>query len=170
MDAQALISQLSLVPGTCGYMAKTYESPLLVAANAGRQRSIGAALYFLITPERGISPHRIRSVLFFFLFVGVLLVVHLLHAEGNVSRQLVGADFGAGMLPQLLIPAGAFHLGRLAGGGDSCGWALLGTTSWPGVAEGEFEYAELSHLLARYASAEALNNEFAVATPAPPKV
>jgi predicted cupin superfamily sugar epimerase len=155
---EELIERLGLTPGTCGYMSKTFESPLNVAAGSGQVRSIGAALYFLITPERGISPHRICSDQIYHHYAGDPLEVLLLHEDGHASTHLLGSRIADGMLPQLLIPAKAYHFGRLVMEGH--GWGLLGTTSWPGVAEGEFEYADIDDLKAKFSGAERLIAEF----------
>ena len=66
------------------------------------------------------------------------------------------------MLPQLLIPARAYHFGRLADGHGGRGWALLGTTSWPAVAAGEFEYANVADLMVTHPHARELITRFAV--------
>ena len=79
----------------------------------------------------------------------------------KVTQHVVGTDLTAGMLPQLLIPARAFHFGRLADRPGGHGWALLGTTSWPAVAEGEFEYADVAELKEAYSQAQELIQEFA---------
>jgi hypothetical protein len=137
-------------------MAKTFESPLAVAPNHGAVRSIGAALYFLITPERGIAPHRIHSDQIYHHYAGDPLEVLLLPVDGAATQHVVGSDLTAGMLPQLLIPARTFHFGRLADRAGEQGWSLLGTTSWPAVAEGEFEYANVADLLMTHAYAKDL--------------
>jgi uncharacterized protein len=51
---------------TCGFVAETYRSALRVPASAlaevyGGDRSVGSALYFLVTPDAHIVMHRIRS-------------------------------------------------------------------------------------------------------------
>jgi predicted cupin superfamily sugar epimerase len=141
-------------------MATTYRSPLEVPANAGAVRTIGQALYFLVTPEAGVLLHRIWSDQVYHHYAGDPLEVLLLPERGEAYTSLVGADLGATMRPQLLIPAGTFHAGRVRAGGE---FALLGTTSWPGVAEGEFELGDVGDLQRRYPELAIEISSFSVA-------
>jgi predicted cupin superfamily sugar epimerase len=68
------------------------------------------------------------------------------------------------MRPQLLIPGGTFHAGRLAPGGTA---ALLGSTSWPGVADGEFEWGDVGALQRRHPDVADLIAAYAGAADAP---
>lgn len=158
MTPHDLIRDLGLKPGTCGYMAKNYESHLTTHNDSLSPRSIGAALYFLITPEAGVRPHRILSDQIYHHYAGDPLEVLLLFPDGQMEQSVVGSELASSMRPQLLIPAGAFHLARLR---VSAGWALLGTTSWPAVAEGELEFADINDLQRRYPDAAHLITAFA---------
>jgi predicted cupin superfamily sugar epimerase len=143
---EQIIDVLGLERGTCGYMATSYRSPLEVTPGSAAPRSIGAALYFLITPTAGVALHRIRSDQIYHHYAGDALEVLLLGEQGG-QIAFIGSELERGVRPQLLIPAGTFHAARLQPGGES---ALLGTTSWPGVAEGEFEWGDVSLLQRRY--------------------
>ena len=163
MNPDDIIEVLGLERGTCGYMATTYRSPLEVAPGAGAARSIGQSLYFLVTPEAGVQLHRIGSDQIYHHYAGDPLEVLLLADDGGSRVTTVGAQLEAGMRPQLLIPGGTFHAGRLAAGGTS---ALLGTTSWPGVADGEFEWGQVPVLQRRYPEvADAIASFAAAAAP-----
>src|SRR5262249_582329 len=107
-----------------------------------------------------IRPHRIPSDQIYHHYAGNSLEVLLLLSNGHFEQAVVGPDLDSGTRPQLLIPAGTFHLARLK---PRAGWALLGTTSWPGVAEGEFELADTADLQRRYPHAAHLIATFAPA-------
>jgi predicted cupin superfamily sugar epimerase len=147
MTPEQIIELLGLERGTCGYMASTYLSPLEVAPEAAVPRTIGQALYFLITPDAGVMLHRIRSDQIYHHYAGDALEVLLLPETGPAKVAAVGSDLERGMRPQLFIPAGTFHVARLEDGGEC---ALLGTTSWPGVADGEFERGDAGLLQRRH--------------------
>ena len=150
LSPDELIAVLGLEPGTCGFMATTYRSPLQVAPEGGLRRTIGQALYFLVTPEARVRLHRIGYDQVYHHYAGDPLEVLLFPEDGDPYTAVVGPDLAAGHRPQLLIPAGTFHTGRVLPGGTA---ALLGTTSWPGVAEGEFEWGDAEALAAAHPEA-----------------
>jgi hypothetical protein len=144
-EPERIIELLGLTPGTCGFMATSFRSPLEVAPGGAAPRTIGQALYFLVTPQARVQCHRIASDQVYHHYAGDPLEVLLVPDEGEGRVAVVGPDLAAGMRPQLLIPARTFHAARVLGNGA---FALMGTTSWPGVAEGEFERGS-AQLLAR---------------------
>lgn len=117
---------------TCGLTHETYVSPVrlpaeVLPAGYSGPRQLGGFLHFLITPERGVHLHRIRSDQMYHHYLGEPLDVLLLLADGAAERHMLGPDLEAGMRPQLLIPGGAFHAARLV---RRSGFALLGTSVW----------------------------------------
>jgi predicted cupin superfamily sugar epimerase len=156
-DRDELIAVLGLVRGTCGFMATSYRSPLEVAPPGAAPRSLGQALYFVVTPDARVRLHRIRSDQIYHHYAGDPLEVLLFPDGAEPHRAVVGPDLAAGHRPQLLIPGGAFHTARVLPGG-TC--ALLGTTSWPAVAEGEFEEGDAAVLAARHPDLAGLLREF----------
>jgi hypothetical protein len=160
MTPEQIIELLGLERGTCGYMASTYLSPLEVAPGSAVSRTIGQALYFLITPDAGVALHRIQSDQIYHHYAGDALEVLLLPDDGAARTVVVGSELEYGMRPQLFIPAGTFHVARLEDGGVC---ALLGTTSWPGVADDEFERGDASLLQRRHPEIAQQIAEFAAA-------
>lgn len=61
------------------------------------------------------------------------------------------------MRPQLLIPGGTFHAGRVRAGGD---YALLGTSVWARADPADVEVGDPGRLTAAYPSARAAIEEF----------
>jgi predicted cupin superfamily sugar epimerase len=141
--ADRIVELLGLVPGTCGFMSTTFRSPLEVAPPGAASRTIGQALYFLVTPQARVQCHRIGSDQVYHHYAGAPLEVLLVPEDGQGRVVVVGTDLAAGMRPQLLVPARTFHAARVLGAGS---FSLMGTTSWPGVAEGEFERGDAATL------------------------
>lgn len=120
---------------TCGFVAETYRSAHAVpggALPAGFEgpRPLGSVLYFMVTPDAHIALHRIRCDQMYHHYLGSPLEALLLYPDGTGAKLTTGPDLLSGMRPQLFIPGGTFHITRLQPGG---GFALLGTTEWPGV-------------------------------------
>jgi uncharacterized protein len=107
---------------TCGFARETYRSDLQIPAGAlppeyGSGRPLGGVLYFLVTPQAPVRLHRIRSDQMYHHYLGDPLEVLLLYPGGGSEVRVVGPDLAAGMRPQLLIPGGTFHAGRVPAGG-----------------------------------------------------
>jgi predicted cupin superfamily sugar epimerase len=103
---------------TCGFAAETYRSDLQFPARRfppeyGGSRALGGVLYFLVTPQAPVRRHRIRSDEMYHYDHGDPLEVLLLYPDGKSEVRVVGPDLAAGMRPQLLLPAGTFHAGRV---------------------------------------------------------
>jgi uncharacterized protein len=139
MDIDSIVAVLGLEPGgTCGYTATTFVAGFDVATEPDRSsRPGGAALYFLVTPDHPVHLHCIASDQIYHHYAGDPLQVLTVTVSGDAHEAIVGPDLEAGMTPQLLIPASTYHAGRTTGA-----WSLLGTTSWPAVADGEADIPE----------------------------
>ncbi len=158
-----IIELLGLKPhGTCGFTNETYLSDLripasvLPAAYAG-DRALGGVLYFLVTRDAGVRLHRIRSDQMYHHYLGDPLEVLLLYPDGKSEVRIVGADLAAGMRPQLLVPGGTFHAGRVRG---EIGYSLLGTSVWLHAEPADVELGDPQKLMAAYPSAKAAIAEF----------
>jgi predicted cupin superfamily sugar epimerase len=157
LSPDEVIAALGLEPGTCGFMATSYRSPLQIAPAGAPVRTIGQALYFLVTPQARVRLHRICSDQIYHHYAGDPLEVMLIPENAAPHTAVVGPDLAGGQRPQLLIPARTFHAGRVVPGGTA---ALLGTTSWPGVADGEFEAGDAAALAARHPEIAGVLAEF----------
>ncbi len=150
-SAEQVVAWLGLEPHrTCGRVAESFVA-----------REIpGGTLYFLASPERGIQLHRIRHDQVYHHHLGDPLHVLLVSPEGHASIAQVGSDLASGQRPQLAIPGGTFHAGRVAPGG-SFGYALLGTAVWGRVMPEEVERMELEVLGQSFPQAASLLKVFA---------
>jgi uncharacterized protein len=137
---------------TCGFTSLSYLSRHRIANEAlpagyRGTHTLASALYFLVTPERQMKLHRLRSDQIYHHYLGDPLEVVLLLPDGSGALALVGSDLAAGMRPQLLIPGGAWHVSRLKAGGS---YALLGTTEFPGFDPSDLEIGDVAALMRAY--------------------
>ena len=152
--AAEIADLLGLAPNaTCGSVRITYTSKMAVAPNGlpapfadGRQ--LGSGLYFLVTPNAPVRPHRIRNDQLYHYYLGDPLELFLLHGDGSDERIIVGPDIRSGERVQLLIPGNTFHTARLLGQGE---YFLGGSTEWPGVVPAEdVEIGDIDKLAAEH--------------------
>jgi predicted cupin superfamily sugar epimerase len=154
-SAAQIIEVLGLKPqGTCGFMGETFVSDLQIPAEAlpadyRGSRPLGGVFYFLVTPQAGVRLHRIRSDQMYHHYFGDPLEVLLLYPNGGGEVRVVGPDLAGGMRPQLLIPGGTFHAGRVRAG---VGYALLGTSVWARADPTDVEIGDPERLSAAYPS------------------
>jgi predicted cupin superfamily sugar epimerase len=154
---------------TCGFMGQTFQSPHRVGkeslpAGFDTPRALGAALYFLISPEWPAALHSIRSDQMYHHYLGDPLEVLLLYPDGGGEVRTLGNDLQAGHRPQLLIPGGTLHISRNRGGQ---GFALLATTSWLGVEPQDVVNGRPEELLARYPAMRDAILDFTATAPPP---
>jgi predicted cupin superfamily sugar epimerase len=138
--AAEIVDVLALEPNaTCGSVRVTYTSKLSISAGGlpapfADGRPVGSGLYFLVTPQAPVRPHRIRNDQLYHYYLGDPLELFLLHSDGSDERVIVGPDIRSGHRVQLQIPGNTFHTARLLGDGE---YFLGGSTEWPGVVPGE---------------------------------
>jgi hypothetical protein len=155
----AIISTLGLArSGTCGYTREIFRSSVEVPASAlppalGGPRPAGTALTFLVAPDAPVVLHRLRVDQMYQFHAGDDLELLLLYPQaGNATGGtgevvLLGGGVTTGERPSCLIPGGTFHAARTRGPN---GYALLGTTAWPGVIPGDAEMGDAAALAAAY--------------------
>jgi predicted cupin superfamily sugar epimerase len=139
---------------TCGFVHESFRSGVRIPAtdlpaSYGTQgaRPFGSVLYFLVTPDKHLRLHRIRADQMYHHYMGGPLDVLLLYPDGRGEVAMVGTDLRGGMRPQLFIPGGTFHVGRLRPGEA---YALLGTTEWPAVEPEDVEIGDAEKLMAAF--------------------
>jgi uncharacterized protein len=153
LSAEQVRDALGLEPHpTCGFVAETYRStdriePGGLPAPFADGRPTGSALFFLVTPDARVQPHRIRNDQLYHHYLGDPLEVLAMYKDGTHAVEIVGGDIGAGQRLQLFLPGGTFHTARLASGGR---WHLGGSTEWPGVEPPDVETADVDALGARF--------------------
>src|SRR5256885_8827352 len=125
MTAADVIRRLGLEPmsGEGGWFTETWRAPAMMPGTpAGARRSIGTAIYYLITPRSFSEMHRVPGVEIFHFYGGDPAEMLQLDPAGGGRRVTLGGDLEAGMEPQLVVPGGTWQGTRLTPGGV---WALL---------------------------------------------
>ncbi len=129
------------LPVEGGYFAESYRSAESVAADHlparyGSARSLGTAIYYLLTPDTFSELHRLCTDEIFHFYLGDPVEMLLL-AEGTPGHcMLLGQDVMDGMAVQAVVPRGVWQGARLRSGGR---FALLGTTMAPGFDVADYE-------------------------------
>jgi predicted cupin superfamily sugar epimerase len=112
LTAERIIELLGLKPHpTCGFVTETYRAQQRIPDEAlptvyAGSRPFASVLYFMVTADARIRPHRIRSDQMYHYYIGEPLEVLLLYPDGTGEIKVLGADLNGGMRPQLLIPGG----------------------------------------------------------------
>lgn len=154
--AEELIKLLGLRPLAIegGYYVETDRSPisipsdLLGDAYAG-ERSLGTAIYFLLTSETCSRLHRLKGPEIYHFYLGDPVEMLLLNPDGAVDTLVLGTDLASGMRPQLVVRGGVWQGARVRSGGEH-GYALMGTTMAPGFSIDDFERGDRRTLIERY--------------------
>jgi predicted cupin superfamily sugar epimerase len=150
---EEIMAALKLAPHhTCGFVAETFRAGHRVPRDAlpegfSGDRPLGSALYFMVTPDAHVVLHRIRCDQMYHHYRGDPIDVLLLYPDGTGEVRTLGAPIAPGAGPQLFIPGNTFHMSRSDG---PLGYALLGTTAWPGVESPDAEMGDVDALLAAY--------------------
>jgi uncharacterized protein len=133
--AAAVIAALNLKPHPIegGYFRETYRCTESVARPAGA-RSLGTAIYYLLTPQTFSEMHRLPTDEVFHFYFGSPVRMLQLWPDGSGRTVVLGPDVLAGQQPQVVVPGGVWQGSLLEPGGA---FALLGATMAPG-----FDYAD----------------------------
>lgn len=160
LSAKYLIERLGLVPHPeeGGFFVETWRSERQVAAEAlggvyAGPRSVGTAIYYLLTPDTCSALHRLKSDEVFHFYLGDPVEMLHLHPDGSHARVVLGTDLDAGMAPQVVVPAGVWQGARLVDGGTV---ALLGCTVAPGFDYADYDHGRRADLLQGWPAARAM--------------
>lgn len=135
-----------------GFFRETYRSRWKVAEEylpegTHGSRSIGTAIYFMITPETFSALHRMPGTEIFHFYLGDPVAMLQLLPDGTSQTIMLGSDLAAGQRPQVVVRGGVWQGSRLAPGGK---FALLGTTMSPGFDYADFQIGDRAQLTAQY--------------------
>ena len=151
MTAAELIKLLSLepLPGEGGYYRETYRSSEFMSPGALHQRyisqkSMGTAIYYLLTPDTHSALHRLPSDEIYHFYLGDPVLMLLLHRDGRSQTITLGPDLAGGQQVQAIVPEGTWQGSMLMEGGR---FALMGTTMAPGFDFSDFEAGEAESLI-----------------------
>jgi len=140
MTADEVIAALKLQPHPVegGFFRETYRStgtlPAAVLPHNAGPRSIGTAIYYLLTPQTVSAMHRLPTDEIFHFYLGDPVQMLQLWPDGSSRTLILGAGIADGQIPQTVVPGGVWQGSALLPGGA---FALLGATMAPG-----FDYAD----------------------------
>jgi predicted cupin superfamily sugar epimerase len=154
MKLEEVIALLALKPHPSegGFYRETYRSVLAFPESAlpgnfrGPHRA-ATAIYYLLSASSFSALHRLPADELFHFYLGDPVEMLLLEPGGGGRMLTLGTDLGAGMRPQVVVPANHWQGSRIRPGGD---WALLGTTLSPGFEFSDFEQGQREELVAAY--------------------
>jgi predicted cupin superfamily sugar epimerase len=157
MTAEEVKQLLQLEPlaGEGGFFRETYRSRWQVSAEylpdgIRGSRSIGTAIYYLITPDSFSELHRLPGTEVFHFYCGDPVIMLHLCPDGSSKTITLGSDLQNGQQPQVIVRGHVWQGSRLAPGGQ---WALLGTTMSPGFDRSDYEQGDREQLIGEYPGA-----------------
>jgi predicted cupin superfamily sugar epimerase len=154
MTAEEVIELLQLQPHPIegGYFHETYRSAHTIPATAlprhGADRSVGTAIYYLLTPRTVSALHRLPGDEVFHFDLGDPVRMLQLWPDGSTRTETLGTNLKAGQVPQLVVPGGVWQGSVLVAGGR---FALLGATMAPGFDYADYTAGDRRELSAKYA-------------------
>jgi hypothetical protein len=158
--AKEIIAALDLQPHPIegGYFRETYRSAGRIPGDClpggyvpCSGRSMGTAIYYLLTAETFSEMHRVPTEEVFHFYLGGPLRMLLLFPGGEGREVVIGPDITAGQHPQFVVPAGIWQGSRLEPGSD---FVLLGATMAPGFDYADYEQGRREELTGLYPAFE----------------
>jgi uncharacterized protein len=154
VNVEELIQFLNLQPHPRegGWFRETYRGGEQIAPSAlppryGTPRSVGTAIYYLLTANTISALHRLASDEIFHFYAGSPVRMLQLFPDGTGKTLVLGPDLTAGQSPQVIVPQGVWQGSSLEPGGA---FALLGCTVAPGFDYADYEHGSREGLLAQY--------------------
>ena len=159
MTAEEVIAVLNLQPHPVegGFFRETYRSadvlPQSVLPHNPGPRSLGTAIYYLLTPTTVSALHRLPTDEIFHFYLGDPVQMLQLWPDGTSRTLILGTDLQAGHLPQTVVPGGVWQGSLLMDYGQ---FALLGATMAPGFDYSDYVEGKREELLAKWPDRENL--------------
>jgi hypothetical protein len=154
VTAEEVIEHLNLQPHPVegGFFRETYRSAETVQ-RGDAVRSVGTAIYYLLTPKTVSAMHRLPGDEVFHFYMGDPVRMLQLWPDGSTRTLTIGTDLKAGHVPQLAVLGGVWQGSVLIDGGK---FALLGATMAPGFDYADYEAGDRMKLTAKYPAAAEL--------------
>src|SRR6202451_4718677 len=154
-DEVKRLLRLEALPVEGGFFRETYRARWTVSSEylpegTRGSRSIGTAIYYLITPETFSALHRLPGTEVFHFYLGDPAVMLQLLPDGTSRTVTLGSDLMQGHQPQVVVRGHVWQGCRLAPDGK---WALMGTTMSPGFDYADYEIGDREPLCAQYSEA-----------------
>lgn len=119
MHKQYLIDTLGLTPHIeGGYFRRTYQSPIsLQLPLPGTDRRLLSSIYYLLTDDSPIGYwHKNQSDIIHYFHAGSALTYWIIHPDGRLEIQRLGARVDLGEQLQLLVRGGCWKASELEAG------------------------------------------------------
>lgn len=152
--AEQIKSLLNLKPHPIegGFFVETYRSDEHISRDSlpdryDSTRSLGTAIYYLLTPDTFSAMHRLHTDEIFHFYLGDPVEILQLWPDGAGMIVTLGHDIFNGMAPQVIVPRGIWQGAKLRPGGS---FALLGTTVAPGFEFSDYEPGQKEILVASH--------------------
>jgi predicted cupin superfamily sugar epimerase len=154
--AEELIAALELKPHPIegGFFRETYRSAGTISGDSlpagypgNATRSLGTAIYYLLTPGTFSELHRLPTEEVFHVYQGGPARMLQLFPDGSAREVILGIDVLRGQQPQVIVPPGVWQGTRLEPGAE---FILLGATMAPGFDYADYEQGVRDELVARY--------------------
>src|SRR5215469_11053922 len=165
MTAEEVKQLLQLTPLDIegGFFRETYRSRWHVTSEylpdgIRGSRSIGTAIYYMITPETFSPLHRLPGTEVFHFYLGDPVIMLQLCPDGSSRTVTLGTDLLNGQVPQVVVRGHVWQGCKLAAGGR---WALMGTTMSPGFDYADYEDGDNEQLRGQYPEAAELIASYA---------
>jgi predicted cupin superfamily sugar epimerase len=154
MTAEEVIELLNLQPHPVegGFFLDTYRSAGKLQ-RGDAIRSIGTAIYYMLTPKTFSALHRLPGDEIFHFYLGDPVRMLQLWPDGSTRTLTIGTDLNAGHVPQLVVPGGVWQGSVLTDGGK---FGLLGATMAPGFDYADYEAGERAELTMRFPEARTM--------------
>jgi len=146
MNFEKLIKSLKLQPLKIegGYFCRTYTNSITFGES---KRSVGSAIYYLITEESFSAMHKLNSSDEMFHFYCGDSVEMLLLQENGHGEIVTISNQDENLNPQQLVPKGVWQGTRLIPSGR---FALLGVTVTPAFEYEDFVLGNRDELMKKY--------------------
>lgn len=107
------------------------------------------AIVALTGGEHYSALHRLDATEVYHFYAGAPRRMLLLHPDGRIEEPVLGTDYAAGHMPQVVVPKGVWQGSRSDGP-----WTLTGCTMAPGYRSSGFELGDVASLVRQYPAAE----------------
>jgi len=151
LDTKSLIERLGLkpLPLEGGYYRETYRSKTnLGGSEAGKQKAVSTAIFYLLNTETFSAFHRLPSDEIWHFYAGDPVNIYVINSAGHMEITRLCADLSQDetriCTPQLVVHAGDWQ-GAMLDPDGSC--ALLGCTVAPAFDFEDYEHGDRESLL-----------------------
>lgn len=146
-----------------GYFAEVFKSNERIPKEAlpgdyAGDRTLATSIYFLITPHRFSSFHRLKSDEIWHFYDGYPIEIIMIMPNGALEKLVLGNDPASGARLQGVVPAGCWFGARPIQA-DKDVFALVGCTVVPGFEYEDFELADRKELIQQYPAHKTLIHE-----------